>query len=217
MADHVGVGEVDDPEAVAVRRASAPAKRRRRRAGAHLRLVVVGRDVARRVDQAALLPLPLLLAAAVEEVGDVRVLLGLGDVQLAARRLGDHLGERRLRPLPRGRRPGRASPCGTRSSSSGRAAGRRRAANSSKPGSASATVSCRARSGRKLTKIATSPVGHAVVVADHGRLDELVGLAALVGVGDRLGGARRRAAPRRGRSRRRRASIRSQRVSRSIA
>ena len=61
------------------------------------RLVVVGRDVAGRVDQAALLPLPLLLAAAVEEVGDVRVLLGLGDVKLAPAGLGDDLGQGRLR------------------------------------------------------------------------------------------------------------------------
>ena len=82
VPDHVGVGEVDDPEAVAV---VAPALRELAGGGrgAHLGLVVVGGDVAGRVDQAALLPLPLLLAAAVEEVGDVRVLLGLGDVQLA--------------------------------------------------------------------------------------------------------------------------------------
>ena len=82
VADHVGVGEVDDPEAVAVLR-PALAERVGGRRGAHLGLVVVGGHVARRGDQAPLLPLPLLLAAAVEEVGDVGVLLGLGDVQLA--------------------------------------------------------------------------------------------------------------------------------------
>ena len=155
-------------------------------AGAHLGLVVVGRDVARRVDQVALLPLPLLLAAAVEEVGDVGVLLGLGDVQLAAAGLGDRLGQRRLRPrLGEGDRVGPAlAVLGHRGQVEQRAAGR--AANSSNSGSASARVIWRARSGRKLKKTPTSPVGDAVVVADHRRLDELVGLAALVGGGDRL-------------------------------
>ena len=96
VADHVGVGEVDDPEAVAVLR---PVRDEGvgGGAGAHLRLVVVGGDVAGRVDQAALLPLPLLLATAVEEVGDVRVLLGLGDVQLAPAGLGYDLGQGRPR------------------------------------------------------------------------------------------------------------------------
>ena len=55
----------------------------RGRLGAHLGLVVVGRHVARGVDQAALLALVRVLLAAVEEVGHVRVLLGLGHVQLA--------------------------------------------------------------------------------------------------------------------------------------
>ena len=40
-------------------------------------------------------------------------------------------------------------------------------------------------------KIADVALGDAVVVADHGRLDELVGLIALVGGLDRLGGGRR--------------------------
>ena len=59
VADHVGVGEVDDPEAVG---AAAPAldEGLGGGGGAHLRLVVVGGDVAGRVDQAALLALPLL-------------------------------------------------------------------------------------------------------------------------------------------------------------
>ena len=39
---------------------------------------------------------PLVLAAAVEEVRDVRVLLGLGDVQLADAVLGADLGHRLL-------------------------------------------------------------------------------------------------------------------------
>ena len=48
-------------------------------------------------------------------------------------------------------------------------------------------------------------VGGPVVVADHRRADELVGLVALVGRRDGLRGARGAAGPRRGRSRRRRA------------
>ena len=68
-----------------------------RRRGAHLGLVVVGGHVARGGDQAALLPLPLRLAAAVEEVRHMGVLLGLRDVQLALSPLGEHLGERDVR------------------------------------------------------------------------------------------------------------------------
>ena len=52
-------------------------------ARAHLRLVVVGRDVARGGHELAHLALVRVLLAAVEEVRHVRVLLGLGDVQLA--------------------------------------------------------------------------------------------------------------------------------------
>ena len=51
-------------------------------ARAHLRLVVVGRDVARRRHELADLALVRVLLAAVEEVRHVRVLLGLRDVQL---------------------------------------------------------------------------------------------------------------------------------------
>jgi hypothetical protein len=51
--------------------------------GRHLGLVVVARDVPRGRDQHTHLARPLLLPTAVEEVGDVRVLLRLGDVELA--------------------------------------------------------------------------------------------------------------------------------------
>ena len=100
VPDHVGVGEVDDPEAESSadhavdrtrrqprRRSSRACDRRWRRPAASRR--------------AGAPPRPLRLAPAVEEVRDVRVLLGLGDVELPAARLADHLGHRRLR---RGRR-----------------------------------------------------------------------------------------------------------------
>jgi hypothetical protein len=81
VPDHVGVREVEDRKAV------APGAERRHGLGgelarAHLRLLVVRPDLARRRDQDALLPLVLVLDAAVEEVRDVRVLLCLGGVEL---------------------------------------------------------------------------------------------------------------------------------------
>ena len=65
----------------------------------HLRLLVVGGDVPRRRHEDAGLAGPLLLASAVEEVRDVSVLLGLGDVELAKAVLGEHLGDRVLDDL----------------------------------------------------------------------------------------------------------------------
>ena len=72
-----------------------------RLARAHLRLVVVGRHVARRRHELAHLAVVRLLLAAVEEVRHVRVLLRLGDVQLGAAGVGDHLAERDRRPVRR--------------------------------------------------------------------------------------------------------------------
>ena len=188
VADHVGVGEVDDPEAVAPL-GPVVGELGGRRGGAHLGLLVVGGDVPGRVDQVALLPAPLLLAAAVEEVGDVGVLLGLGDVQLASRRARRSPRPGSSRAPAAGRRPGRAS---RRWYSvivvTVQRAGAAPRSNSAKSGSPSAIVSCRARSGRKLTKTTGSSAGDPVVVADHRRLDELVGLVALVGLLHRLHG-----------------------------
>jgi len=64
--------------------------------GGHLRLVVVAWDVARAWHQGVGLPWPRLLAAAVEEVRHVCVLLGLGDVQLLQPVLGNDLRQRVL-------------------------------------------------------------------------------------------------------------------------
>jgi hypothetical protein len=93
VADHVRIGEVDDDEAEAAgfdRRGDALGDLLRR----HLRLVVVARHVAWRVDEDPLLPRERLLPPAVEEVRDVGVLLGLGGVELADAVLAEHLGER---------------------------------------------------------------------------------------------------------------------------
>ena len=65
-------------------------------ARAHLRLVVVGRHVARRRHELAHLAVVRLLAAAVEEVRHVRVLLRLGDVQLGAAGVRDDRADRDL-------------------------------------------------------------------------------------------------------------------------
>ena len=158
-------------------------------AGAHLRLVVVGGDVAGRVDQAALLPLPLLLAAAVEEVGDVRVLLGLGDVKLAAAGRGDDLGQGRL-----GARLGEGDGVGPALAVGGhrgqveqRAAAREliEVRLGQGAGHLAGAVGTEVDEDRHVALVG------AVVVADHRRLDELVGLLALIRLLDRLGGGRR--------------------------
>ena len=81
MAHHVSVGEVDQAEPVGARR-DAVAEQVADAVGAHGRLQVVGGHVARRVDKRPALALAAVLTAAVEEVGDVRVLLRLGHVQL---------------------------------------------------------------------------------------------------------------------------------------
>ena len=59
---------------------------------AHLRHQIVGGDLLRR-DEDAILALVGLLAPAVEEVGDVRVLLGLGQPQVGAAVRGEHVRE----------------------------------------------------------------------------------------------------------------------------
>ena len=80
MAHHVGVGEVDDDQVEAV-----GLDRRHQLVGhfvsRHLGLEIVSRDLGRG-HQDALLAREQALLAAVEEEGDVRVFLGLGDAQL---------------------------------------------------------------------------------------------------------------------------------------
>ena len=94
MPHHVRVGEVHQEEVVLVRaHAPGPAATVTSRR-AHLGLQVVGLHVARAGDQHALLAGEDDLATAVEEEGDVGVLLGLGGAELASAR---------SRPGPRGR------------------------------------------------------------------------------------------------------------------
>ena len=144
----------------ALRGRRAPARRRTAAAAgsrAHLRLVVVGGDVARRGHEAALLARVRVLLPAVEEVGDVRVLLGLGDVQLALAALRQHRGERDLGPglLERDR----VVPVllVARHRREVDAAGSRARSNSAKSGSPSARTIWRIRSGRKLNVMTLSP------------------------------------------------------------
>src|SRR6185437_5269772 len=98
VADHVGVGEVDHSESKPIGPFLSPRAYERRGglAGAHLGLLVVGGHVARGGDQLAPLPRAGSLLATVEEVSDVRVLLGLRNVQLLCPAACDHLGERDL-------------------------------------------------------------------------------------------------------------------------
>ena len=79
-------------------------------AGAHLGLVVVGRHVARRRHELAPLALLGLLLAAAEEVRHVRVLLGLGDVQLLAAGARDDVRERDRSGAPGGNATGYGQP-----------------------------------------------------------------------------------------------------------
>ena len=85
---------------------TASATRPRDRGRAHLRLLVVGRHLLRRGQHLAVLALEGLLPPAVEEVGDVRVLLGLRAAELREPRARDDLGEDVGDTSPWGRRWG---------------------------------------------------------------------------------------------------------------
>ncbi len=92
VADHVGIGEVDQHEVV-VAFVDPPDDLVHQQPSAHLRLKIVGRHLGRRL-QVALLALKRGFLAAVEEVGHVGVLLRLGGVQLPAALLAQHFGQR---------------------------------------------------------------------------------------------------------------------------
>src|SRR5204863_2005428 len=98
VPDHVRVREIDDRKAVAVV-LELFTKALRDFEGGHSGLFVVGADLARARDEDPRLAGPLVLTAAVEEVGDVRVFLGLGRVELPDVVLGEHL-RQRLVDLP---------------------------------------------------------------------------------------------------------------------
>ncbi len=92
MPDHVGVCEIDDAEAVSVGERCSDLLGDDRRG--HLGSEVVARHVAGRRNENPLFAIPRGLVAAVEEIGHVCVLLGLGSVELAQTGRAQHLGER---------------------------------------------------------------------------------------------------------------------------
>jgi hypothetical protein len=185
VPDHVRVGEVDDAEAelVLLPRVDEGAGGL---AGAHLGLLVVRRDVARAGHELAPLPFLRRLLAATEEVRHMRVLLGLGNVQLAAALARDDVRQRRL---------GMRRREGDRIGPALLVPGQRRVA--AHDLAAAAIDFAEAGVGQRAGDLAHA-VGAEVerddriagadarVVADRRRLDELVGLAALVGGADRL-------------------------------
>ena len=127
---------------------------------AHLRLEVVRRDLRAR-DQAAILAGQRRLASAVEEVRDVGVLLGLGDVELPPAGVRRGMGER-VRLLGREGDLDRAGPASysvivTTSRSRGRGPAAERSNPAKSSPSASAWVSWRARSARKFAWTIASP------------------------------------------------------------
>jgi hypothetical protein len=91
MPDHVGIGVIQHDQVVSVGadRLHRLIRQFRRR---HLGLEVVGRNLRRGNHDAVLAAIRLLLAA-VEEIGDVRVLLRLRHSQLDTTRVGDDLAE----------------------------------------------------------------------------------------------------------------------------
>ncbi|MNX92463.1 hypothetical protein D3C86_1246030 [compost metagenome] len=88
VAHHVGIGEVHDDD-VGLGVLDPLHRHVRHLEGAHLGLEVVGRHLGAG-DQDPLLAAVGLLDPAVEEEGDVRVLLGLGGTQLAHPGVGEH-------------------------------------------------------------------------------------------------------------------------------
>jgi hypothetical protein len=99
VADHVGVGIVADDDVVpgahdGLDQAIGDGR------GAHLGRQVIGRDM-RRGHQHAVFPREHALLAAVEEEGHVGILLGLGDAQLGEAAGGDVLAEDMGQPLGR--------------------------------------------------------------------------------------------------------------------
>lgn len=152
--NHVAVGVVDDVDIGRV-----IVNRLLERLGdewfGHFGLQIVGRDLGTG-DELALLPLLGLLNTAVEEEGDMRVLLGLGDVELAQALRGKQVCQSVFRErLGKGDwRHGSRIVFGEADEVDIGHVGTRKP---SKSLSTKARVSSRARSGRKLKKIMVSP------------------------------------------------------------
>ena len=156
VPDHVRVREVADDDLVPARDSMSATSCVGDAVGAHLRHQIVGRNLLRR-HQDAILALVRLLPAAVEKVGDVRVLLGLGEPQIGAPVRFEDVGEVA------------AEVCGSNTTGNGnvrsytvivvawtRGTDPARS-KPSKSSSASARVICRMRSARKLKNTTESP------------------------------------------------------------
>ena len=211
VPDHVGVGEVDDPEpegrALRSRRAPVPGELRRppraRSSPACGRRSATSRGEGTRQRSSpgygcSSPPLKKYVTCAYFSVS--------ATCSWRSPRVGQHRRDRRLgaRLLERDR----VVPVllVARHRRELHARGRRARSNSSKSGSPSARTIWRIRSGRKLNVSTLSPSRIGAGSPIDRRLDELVGLVAPVRHLDRVLRAVRRAAPRRARSRRRRAS-----------
>ena len=192
------------------------------RVRAHLGLVVVGRDVARRRHEHAVLAGEGLLEPAVEEERDVRVLLGLRDAELREPARGEQLAEDAARAARDGNATGSPNVASYSVMHTKRRELRRRAA------ARALREALLARAGERVRELARAvgaeveeehhvAVGERRAAGDHARLDELVGLRRARRRRRPRRARRARARPRRARSRRRRAATRSQRLSRSIA
>ncbi len=185
MAHHIAVGIIDDDEIelAALDRGDELVGHLRRR---HFRLEIVGRDLGRGHENALFAREGLLLAA-VEEIGDMGVFLGLGDAKLMEAGLGRHLAERagellgreqgrdelrqRRRIFDHAERGGEGDAAGAREALEGGVDQRRE----NLPHAVGAEI-------RRHQPVA---VRHASIGGDRGRLDELVALAACVGRLDR--------------------------------
>ncbi len=100
MADHVRVGQIADDHVVVVA-FDGLGDFVGHHGRAHLGLQVIGAHVGRRGHENAILELERFLDAAVEEEGDVGVLLGFGDAQLVQPARGDVGAEHVAQPFGR--------------------------------------------------------------------------------------------------------------------
>ena len=191
VADHVGIGEVDHDQ-VEFARADRLDELVGHFRSAHLGLEVVGLDLGGG-DQDALLAVEHALLAAVEEEGDVRVLLGLGDAQLleagarhrlAQPHLDDFRREQRAQQRIEGRRIVDHADCR-------RELHHARAVEAVEPRIEQRRQDLARPVGAEIEHQEAVAVLHAGIAVDHGRQHELVvelGGISLLDGGDRRGG-----------------------------
>ncbi len=184
MSDHVRVGEVQDDQVVLAgpdrcHRLRGQFRRR------HLRLQIIGRDLGGGDHDAVLAGIGRLLAA-VEEIGDVRIFLGLRHAQLAQARLRGRLAQPLRQGL--GREQGRHHRVQL-----GAVGGHADGAGELRPPRPGEALEVRLQHGVedladavRAEVEAEEPVAilHAGIGADHGGHDELVGHTLGIGAGD---------------------------------